>query len=92
VKMFVAKKDTNKNTVYVVPGSYVPIPPRFGGNLTKGTRNHEALFVTDLHIRDFSWIWADAPPAELSHSGGFRAHVKFRHRMESVPCTVHRYV
>lgn len=52
--------------------------------------NHEALFFNGLHVQDFSWIWADAPPADLTHPDGFRAHIKFRHRMKSVPCTVRK--
>lgn len=50
--------------------------------------NHEALWSKTLLIPDFSWIWADSPPADLRQSHGFRARVKHLYRMESVPCTV----
>lgn len=52
-------------------------------------RDHPALYAKSLIIRDWKWIWADNPPVELTHPGGLKARMKFRHVMSDVGCTVY---
>lgn len=55
-------------------------------------RDHPALYVESIRVRDFRWIWADDEPREVSQPCGLEARVKYRHCMTDVPCTVHRWV
>ncbi|KAG5639861.1 hypothetical protein DXG03_002777, partial [Asterophora parasitica] len=41
-------------------------------------------------VPDFSWIWSDAPPRDFIANGTFTAEVKIRHRMDPIPCIIHR--
>ncbi|KAH9997616.1 5-methylaminomethyl-2-thiouridylate-methyltransferase [Russula vinacea] len=50
--------------------------------------DHPALFTSIIVSDNFSWIWRDAPPTSAFTPGGFRASVRIRHRMETVPVTV----
>ncbi|KAF5385663.1 hypothetical protein D9757_005465 [Collybiopsis confluens] len=50
--------------------------------------NHQALLLHRVICQDWKWIWNDSPPPGITESSGFRAAVKVRHRMESLPCTV----
>ncbi|OCH93829.1 tRNA 5-methylaminomethyl-2-thiouridylate-methyltransferase [Obba rivulosa] len=50
--------------------------------------DHPALYVKSIVAEEWSWIWADSPPAEIRDESGFGARVQFRHRMLDVPCTV----
>ncbi|KAF8651508.1 hypothetical protein AX16_004720 [Volvariella volvacea WC 439] len=54
-----------------------------------GTDN-PALYCNELHLAHFSWIWADNPPADIDRPEGFKAQVKFRHRMSPIGCTIFR--
>ncbi|KAG6376402.1 tRNA-specific 2-thiouridylase [Boletus reticuloceps] len=53
--------------------------------------DHPALYVEGIRVRNFHWIWADDEPPEVRPSG-LKAHIKYRHCMTDVPCTVHRWV
>ena len=55
-------------------------------------RDHPALYVESIRVRDFRWIWADDEPREIPQPSGLEARVKYRHCMTDVPCTVHRWV
>lgn len=55
-------------------------------------RDHPALYVESIRVRDFRWIWADDEPREVSQPSGLEARVKYRHCMSDVPCSVHRWV
>ena len=55
-------------------------------------RDHPALYVESIRVRDFRWIWADDEPWQVSQPCGLKARVKYRHCMTDVPCTVHRWV
>jgi len=70
-KMFVAKKNVEKNEIYVVPG-----------------HNHPALFRKGIIVSKWQWVWGDSIPSGINHESGFRGRVKFRYRMEDIPCTV----
>lgn len=90
-RMFVAKKDPETNTIFIVPGAYVA-PFDHLSLLSVFNRDHPALYVESIHVCDFSWIWADDEPRNVSQPFGLEARVKYRHRMTDVPCTVHRWV
>ncbi|KAF8176020.1 tRNA-specific 2-thiouridylase [Pholiota molesta] len=51
---------------------------------------HESLYSHTLRVRDFGWIWRDAPPAGIDLPEGARLHLQHRYRMESTPCIVRR--
>ncbi|KAF8150428.1 tRNA-specific 2-thiouridylase [Pholiota molesta] len=57
-------------------------------NVCRGT--HESLYSHTLRVRDFGWIWRDAPPAGIDLPEGARLHLQHRYRMESTPCIVRR--
>ena len=90
-RMFVAKKDPETNTIFVVPGAYV-VPLVYLAICLVFDRDHPALFVESIRVRDFRWIWADDEPRAVSLPSGLEARVKYRHCMTDVPCTVHRWV
>ncbi|KAG6853031.1 hypothetical protein C0991_007402 [Blastosporella zonata] len=46
------------------------------------------LLCHAIHVPQFSFIWADLPPAALHTTAGYRAHVKLMHRMQPVMCSV----
>ncbi|KAJ7126813.1 5-methylaminomethyl-2-thiouridylate-methyltransferase [Mycena epipterygia] len=52
-------------------------------------RYEPSLYCKSVRARDFSWIWADSPPAELLR--GVHLSVQVRHRMRPVDCTVRMY-
>ncbi|KAN0077026.1 tRNA-specific 2-thiouridylase [Tylopilus felleus] len=52
--------------------------------------DHSALYVESIRVRDFRWIWADGEPWQVYDSSGLEAHVKYRHCMTDIPCTVYR--
>lgn len=59
-------------------------------SLTCIARSHPALFTSSITSNDFKWIWRDAPPTSAFLHRGFRASVQIRHRMTTVPVTVHQ--
>ncbi|ETW86243.1 hypothetical protein HETIRDRAFT_311357 [Heterobasidion irregulare TC 32-1] len=73
-KLFVAHKDKEQNTIFVVPSRC----------------SHEDLLVSNMRAKDWSWIWADEPPSAIDTPEGFHARMQFRHRMIDVPCVVRR--
>ncbi|TFK63355.1 5-methylaminomethyl-2-thiouridylate-methyltransferase [Pluteus cervinus] len=52
--------------------------------------DNPSLYCSEFQVVQFSWIWADRPPARLDDPNGYPASVKFRHRMTDVGCTVWR--
>ncbi|EMD38131.1 hypothetical protein CERSUDRAFT_134714 [Gelatoporia subvermispora B] len=52
--------------------------------------DNPALYAQWIIADEWSWIWADSPPAEIYHELGLRGRIQFRHRMLDVPCTVRR--
>ncbi|EJD02272.1 tRNA-methyltransferase [Fomitiporia mediterranea MF3/22] len=74
VKMFVARKDSKENRVYVVPGSSHPALYSSG------------VLVRDFH---WIWE-DEIPRDVDCQQPGLRGRVKIRHRMTDVPCTVRR--
>ncbi|KAK7033304.1 tRNA-specific 2-thiouridylase MnmA [Favolaschia claudopus] len=45
-----------------------------------------SLLCQSVRVRDFAWIWPDAPPDGLNE--GIRLSAQIRHRMEPVMCSV----
>ena len=89
-RMFVTRKKPETNTILVVPGAYV-VPIVYLPRCSVSHRDHPALYVASIRVRDFHWIWADGEPREVSQLG-LDARVKYRHCMTDVPCTVYRWV
>jgi tRNA-5-taurinomethyluridine 2-sulfurtransferase len=52
--------------------------------------DHPLLYKSTIYTNNWQWIWANAPPASIYKSEGFKARVQFRHRMADVGCTVRR--
>lgn len=52
--------------------------------------DHEDLYSNTLRVSDFTWIWNDAIPPDLSTPQGFRVDLMHRYRMHSVPSTVRK--
>ncbi|KAJ7646635.1 tRNA-specific 2-thiouridylase [Roridomyces roridus] len=46
------------------------------------------LYCNTVQVREFSWIWADTPPAGITTEHGLRLSAQIRHRMRGVSCTV----
>ncbi|KAF8630448.1 hypothetical protein AX17_005425 [Amanita inopinata Kibby_2008] len=63
--------------------------PRMNAIYVAAGSDNSSLYCTTLRVTDYRWIWADRPPRAISEPAGFRAHVMYRYRMKSVPCTVH---
>ncbi len=59
-------------------------------SLTRVAPSHPALFTSNIISKQFSWIWRDATPTSAFSHEGFRASVQIRHRMTTVPVTVHQ--
>ncbi|KAF8844544.1 5-methylaminomethyl-2-thiouridylate-methyltransferase [Paxillus ammoniavirescens] len=51
--------------------------------------DHPALYVNNIHVSDFNWVWADSPPEEVLQTSGLKARMKYRHRMTDIACTVY---
>ena len=88
-KTFVAKKDIPKNIIYVVPGTSVSLHLCSSFSLAMTFSDHKALYAQTLTVYDWTWIWTDKPPIEITHPGGFEARIKFRHVMSDVGCIVY---
>lgn len=56
----------------------------------KSCRDDAALYKSHITAVNWSWIWADEPPAAIDSPDGFHARMQFRHRMEDIPCVVKR--
>ena len=87
-RAFVAKKDKERNIVYVVQGRCANLfrsKTVFALNVIPAS-THPDLYSNIVLVQDFRWIWSDSPPAELYAPAGFRALAKIRHRMEPSPC------
>jgi len=94
-KLFVAGKDHQKNAIYVALPESVVVPSVLPSPVLTlifvCARSHPALFTSTITSNNFSWIWRDSPPSSAFLHEGFRASVKIRNRMTTVPVTVRQY-
>ncbi|KAJ7579048.1 tRNA-specific 2-thiouridylase [Mycena floridula] len=54
------------------------------------TGQHPSLRLNHLVVSDWTWIWQDSPPVEITNQEGFRSMVKLRHCSQKAPCTVYK--
>lgn len=92
-KMFVGRKDLERNVVVIVPGRHVFLSFVNLLSLTDGAPSSSPMLrCTDIQTSDFRWIDPSHPPASIDAPEGMRCEAQTRSLVAGAlsPCTVHR--